>query len=102
MVVRLSDRVDVEWFRQVGLVRWPAEDEVAVRCIGTVAAARVTPRGGSIEPLTAVSMYSLWIGSYPSVKSIWSLGYADGSVYQTISIFIDDENPHTHRILAAA
>ena len=47
MVVRLSDRVDVEWFRQVGPVWHPAEDEIAVSGIGTIAAARVEPRDGS-------------------------------------------------------
>ena len=40
MVVRLSDRVDIDWFRQVGPVWQPAKDEVAVSGIGTIAAAR--------------------------------------------------------------
>ena len=104
MVVRLSDRVDVEWFRQVGPVWRPAEDEVAVSGIGTIAAARVTPRDGSIEPFIAVSMYARWIGSHPSVKTAWSFGYADSSVHRIISdlsAFIGHENPQTHRILAA-
>ena len=104
MVVRLSDRVDVEWFRQVGPVWQPAEDEVAVSGIGTIAAARVTPRDGSIEPFIAVSMYARWIGSHPSVKTAWSFGYADSSVHRIISdlsAFIGHENPQTHRILAA-
>ena len=57
MVVRLSDRVDVEWFKQVGPTGWPEQDEIAVSGIGTIAAARVTPRDGSTEPFIAVSMY---------------------------------------------
>ena len=94
----------LKWFRQVGPVWQPAEDEVAVSGIGTIAAARVTPRDGSIEPFIAVSMYARWIGSHPSVKTAWSFGYADSSVHQIISdlsAFIGHENPQTHRILAA-
>ena len=104
MVVRLSDRVDIDWFRQVGPVWQPAEDEVAVSGIGTIAAARVTPRDGSIEPFIAVSMYGRWIGPHPSVKTSWNIGYADASVHRIISdlsAFIGHENPRTHRILAA-
>ena len=104
MVVRLSDRVDIEWFRQVGPVWQPAGDEIAVSGIGTIAAARVTPRDGSIEPFIAVSMYARWIGSHPSVKTAWSFGYADSSVHRIISdlsSFIGHENPRTHRILAS-
>ena len=60
MVVRLSDRVNVEWFKQVGPIGWLEEDEIAVSGIGTIAAARVTPRDDSIEPFVAVSMYGQW------------------------------------------
>ena len=79
----------------------PADDEVAVSGIGTIAAARVTPRDGSMEPFIAVSMYARWIGSHPSVKTAWSFGYADSSVHRIISALIGHENPQTHRILAA-
>ena len=104
MVVRLSDRVDVEWFRQVGPVRQPGQDEVGVSGIGTIAAARVTPRDVSIEPFIAVSMYGRWIESHASVKTAWSFGYADASVHRIISdlsAFIGHENSHRHRIVAA-
>ena len=104
MVVRLSDRVDVEWFRQVGPVSQPARDEIAVSGIGTIAAARVTARDGSVEPFIVVSMYARWIGSHPTVKTAWRVGYADSSVHRVISdlsAFIGHENPRTHRILAA-
>ena len=53
-VVKLSDRVEVEWFKQVSPISAPATDEIAVSGIGTIAAARVTPRDGS-EPFVAVS-----------------------------------------------
>ena len=104
MVVKLSDRVEVEWFKQVSPIGWTEQDEVAVSGIGTIAAARVTPRDGSTEPFIAVSMYARWIGSHPSVKTAWSVGYADSSVHRIISdlsAFIGHENPQTHRILAA-
>ncbi len=108
MVVRLSDRVEVEWFKQVGPTGWPepAHDEIAVSGIGTMAAARVTPVDGSTEPFIVVSMYGRWIGSHPSVKkgSGFNWGYADGSVHRIISdlsAFIGNRNPETHRILAA-
>jgi len=69
----------------------------------SIAAARITSRDGSTEPFIAVSMYGRWIGSHPSVKTVWSFGYADGSVHRIISdlsTFIGHENPQTHRILA--
>ena len=104
MVVRLSDRVNVEWFRQVGPVWQPPEDKVAVSGIGTIAAARITPRDGSIEPFIVVSMYGRWIGSHASVKTAWTFGYADASVHRIISdlsAFIGHEDSRRHRILAA-
>ena len=104
MVVRLSDRVDVEWFKQISPVGGGEPDEIAVSGFGTIAAARVTPRDCSIEPFIAVSMYGRWFGPHPSVKTSWNVGYADASVHRIISdlsAFIGHENPRTHRILAA-
>ena len=84
---------------------WGAElDEIEVSGIGTITAARVTPKDGSIEPFIAVSMYARWMGTHPSVKTSWNMGYSDGSVHRIISdlsAFIGHENPQTHRILAA-
>ena len=104
MVVKLSDKVDVEWFKQVSPIGWIERDEIAASGVGTIAAARVTPKDGSIEPFIAVSMYGRWMGTHPSVKTSWSFGYADGSVHRIISdlsAFIGHENTKTHRILAA-
>ena len=105
MVVRLSDRVDIQWFKQVGPVwRHPATNEIAVSGIGTIAAARVTPRDGSTEPFIVISMYGQWVGSHPSVKTSWRTGYSDASVHRIISdlsAFVGHEDPQTHRILAA-
>ena len=55
MVVRLSDRVDIEWFKQIGPIGWAERDEVAVSSIGMIAVARITPRDGSTEPFIAVT-----------------------------------------------
>ena len=104
MVVRLSDRVDVEWFKQVGPTGWSAPDEMAVSGIGTIAAARITSLDDSTEPFIAVSMYGRWVGSHPSVKTAWEWGYADASAHRIISdlsTFIGHVYPYKHRILAA-
>ena len=102
MVVKLSDRVEVEWFKQVSPISVTAEDEIAVSGIGTIAAARIIPRDA--EPFIAVSMYGRWIAPHPSAKSRWRVGYPDGSAHRIISdlsAFIGSTDPGTHRILAA-
>ena len=102
MVVRLSDRVEIDWFKQVGPTAWPGPNEIAVSGIGTIAAACVTPKDESIEPFIAVSMYGRLLGPHPSVGPTWI--YADASVHRIISdlsAFIGHENRRTHRILAA-
>ncbi len=105
MVVRLSDRVQVEWFKQVGPA-WQelAANEIAVSGIGTITAARIIPRDNSVTPFIAVSMYGQWFSVHRSVKTSWSTGFADASVHRIISdlsAFIGHEDPGTHRILAA-
>lgn len=100
-VVKLSDRVEVEWFKQVGQISEVAEDEIAVSGIGTIAAARVDPQDGL--PFIVVSMYARWIKPHPSTNSNW-MGYSDGSAHRIISdlsAFIGSTNPSTHRIVAA-
>ena len=100
MVVRLSDRVEVEWFRQVGPISETEEDEIAVSGIGTIAAARVIPRDA--PPFIVASMYARWIRPHPSTGS--RANYPDGSAHRIISdlsAFIGSADPGTHRILAA-
>ncbi|MCY4576498.1 MAG: hypothetical protein OXC55_07895 [Chloroflexi bacterium] len=102
MVVKISDRVDVEWFKQVTPISLTADNEIAVSGIGTIAAARVTPKEDSIKPFIAVSMYGRWLSPHPSTGSSWI--YADASVHRIISdlsAFIGRENPATHRIVAS-
>lgn len=101
MVVKLSDRVEVEWFKQIGPIGGMAADEVAVSGIGTIAAARVKPADGS-APFVVVSMYARWATPHPDVESSWI--YQDGSAHRIISdlsAFIGSTDPSTHRILAA-
>ena len=102
MVVKLSDRVDVEWFTQIGPGWTGNSDEFSVSGIGTIAAARVTPKDGSVEPFIAVSMYGRWLGPHASVGSRWI--YGDAAVHRIISdlaAFIGHEDPGTHRIVAS-
>ena len=103
-IVKLSDRVEVEWFKQISPMAGVAKDEIAVSGIGTIAAARVIPKNDAIEPFIVVSMYARWLRWHPTVKSRWSVGTADGSAHRIISDiqgFIGDYDPSTHRIIAA-
>ena len=59
MIVKRSDRVQVEWFKQVAPISGVAKDEIAVSGIGTIAAAHVIPSEG--QSFVAVSMYARWI-----------------------------------------
>ena len=102
MVVRLSDRVEVEWFKQVSPISETRQDEIAVSGIGTIAAARITPQ--NVPPFLVVSMYARWMRPHPSANSKWFAGYQDGSAHRIISdlsAFIGSTDPSTHRILAA-
>ncbi|MDE0175800.1 MAG: endonuclease/exonuclease/phosphatase family protein [Defluviicoccus sp.] len=104
LVVQLSDRVEMEWFRQA-----PPKSggfgvrEVGVSGIGTMAAARVAPRGRPREAFVAVSMYAAWIKANPSTGKNPGIA-SDVSAHRILSdlsTFIDYEDPSRHRILAA-
>ena len=102
MVVKLSNRVEVEWFRRVLPISDTGANEIAVSGIGTIAAARVLPNEG--EAFVAISMYARWIRPHVSTRSKWRVGYADGSAHRIISdlsAFIGHVDPSSHRILAA-
>ncbi len=99
-IVKLSDRVDVKWFKQISPIGVVAEDEIAVSGIGTIAAARVTPQDD--EPFIVVSMYARWLGPHPSTKSRFS--YPDGAAHNIISdisAFVANPDSTSHRIIAA-
>lgn len=102
MIVKLSERVEVEWFRRIFPISEAKRDEIPVSGIGTIAAARVIPAEG--EPFIAVSMYARWLKPHVTTKSKWGVGYQDASAHRIISdlsAFIGAIDPSTHRILAA-
>ena len=102
IVAKLSDRVEVEWFRRVFPYSSTAKDTMAVSGIGTIAAARVIPRNS--EQFIAVSMYARWIKPHVSTNSPWKVGNSDVSAHRIISDlsqFIGHRDPSMHRILAA-
>jgi hypothetical protein len=79
-VVKLSDRIDVEWIdaKSLGDAQW---GELGVSRPGTLAAATVTPLSG--EPFIAVSVYGAWENPHSMTKSDFI--YADASVHRLIS-----------------
>ena len=100
LVVKLSDRVEVEQFKQVPPIRDLAEDAIGVSGIGTIAAAKVTPVARKDKAFIAVSMYARWLTT--KRKGKWD--YSDASAHRIISdlsAFIGSRDPSTHRILAA-
>lgn len=102
VVAKLSDRVEVEWFRRILPYRRTAKDEMAVSGVGTIAAARVIPV--DCDPFIAVSTYARWVRPHVSTKSPWKTGSPDASTHRIISDlsqFIGHSNPRKHRILAA-
>jgi hypothetical protein len=96
-VVKLSDRVRVQWLDPKA-VEDAQPNELVVSRPGTLAAAIVTPSTG--EPFTAVSLYGSWEKPHSTTGSGWI--YADGSVHRLISdlsALIGQQGGH--RILAA-
>ena len=104
LVVKLSDRIKVDPYRQVEPISELGEDEIGVSGIGTIAVAKVTPRNSEEQAFVAVSMYARWLKPHPSTKSSWKVGCSDASAHRIISdlsAFIGHSNPAKHRILAA-
>ena len=102
LVVQLSERVKVDWFKPIGLLDRAALDEVAVSDPSTIAIARVSPHAG--EPFIVASVYARWIKSHVSTKSNWGVGYSDASAHRAISDLsnlIGHVNPSKHRLLVA-
>jgi len=96
-VVRLSDRVHVEWL-EAKPVSEALSGELAVSRPGTLAAAIVTPHDGM--PFVAVSMYGLWESSHTLAEGRWI--FADASVHRLISDISGLVGRATgHRIVAA-
>ena len=96
-VVKLSDRVRVEWIAAKSLEE-AASGELAVSRPATLDAATVTPPVG--EPIVIVSMYGLWLRPHFSTGSSWIM--ADTSAHRIVSdlsAFIGRQQKH--RIIAA-
>ena len=102
IAVKLSDRVKVDWFRQV-LPTTPREnlDELAVSCGGIIAPAKITPLESG-DPFIAVSIYARWFSPHPTTEGDWI--YPDAAAHHIISdltTFIGYyDYPAAHRILA--
>ena len=105
LVVKLSERVDVEWFTAVPPISELGEQDIGLSSIGSIAAAKVTPRGGSEDQaFIAVSMYARWMKPHPWTRTSWRVGASDVSAHRILSdlsAFIGHEDPSRHRILAA-
>ena len=104
LIVQLSDRITVKSYRHVPPISDLWADTIGVSGIGTIAAAKVTPRDSEEEAFIVVSMYARWLKPHPSTKSRWSVGCSDASAHRIISdlsAFIGHRDPATHRILAA-
>ena len=103
-IAKLSDRVEVQWFRPVLTVTDPMpRDAIRVSDVNSIAAAKVTPVGGDQEPFVVVSMYAGWIPPHPSTGGGWNDIVPDASAHRIISdlsAFIRKPDG-THRILAA-
>ena len=69
LVVKLSDRITVEPYRQVPPISDLGEDAIGVSGIGTIAAGRVIPRDNEEEAFVAVLMYARWLRSHPSTRA---------------------------------
>ena len=83
-IVKLSDRVEVKWFKQVSPISMPSKDEVAVSGIGTIAVARIIPEDGL--PFIAVSMWARWMLPHTSTNSKWRIGMPDVSAHRIIIV----------------
>ena len=95
MVVRLSDRIEVEWFDQAGPGRDPDENELSVSDVGLIAAARVTPKDPRHgEPFIAASLYAHWDPTDGATRTVLSITSDLGGV-------IERDVAYSHRILAA-
>jgi exonuclease III len=91
-IVKLSDRVEVEWISTKPLDQASNED-LAVSRMGTIAGARVTQEGH--KPVFLFSCYSIWENHYKSSEI-----FADASAHRIasdLSSFIARD----HHILAA-
>lgn len=102
LVVKLSDRVRVDWFRNRGPAHWPSANQLPVSGIGTIAVASVAPVEAH-DTFIAASMYARLRQPHPTVGDREWI-HSDGSMHRIISelsVFISPRDGATHRILTA-
>ena len=102
LVVQLSERVKIDWFKPISLLDKATDGEIAISDPSTIAIARVSPDKG--EPFIVASLYARWIKPHLSTKSSWGVGYSDASAHRAISDLsnlIGHVNPSKHRLLVA-
>ena len=96
-IIRLSDRIHVEWIGAKTLEAAKSRDLV-VSWPGTLAAAFVTPPSG--DPVIAVSMYAPWVRT--STRANKNCIVSDGSAHRVVSdVSALVAKKAEHRILAA-
>ena len=105
-IAKLSDRVEVDWFRPVLPIAPMSEDTIRISDVQTIAAARVTPTDG--EPsFIVVSMYAAWRFPHPSTQRRPDRPNNDNvdasahRILSDLSTFVADADREPHRILAA-
>ena len=95
-VVKLSDRVQVDWIEAKSIAE-AKSGELAVSRLGTLAAAHVTPPGS--EPFVCISMYAPWTTPHASTGSSWIVSDASAHhLVSDLSAFIGRQRGH--RIVA--
>ena len=102
VVVKLSNKVTVERYRQVPVLQILPDDAIGVSDIGTIAAAKVTPEGKPDEAFIVVSMYARWLRVHPSTGSKWIVSaHSAHRIISDLAAFIGNTDTAKHRILAA-
>lgn len=101
MVVKLTDRVDIQWFRNRGPIHYPGPDEFPTSSIGTIAVARIAPRE-KIPPFIAASLYSRQLKPHPTVgyQRQWHSPATTHRMISDLSVFVSPSPRATHRIVA--
>ena len=100
-VARLSDRVELDWFKRVLPSKEPEYDEIPVSGMGTVAAARVRERDSDREPFFAVSMSTEWLTPHPSTGSKWGSAIRTPRPIGSFRTCPRSSGTKTHRLTAS-
>lgn len=80
-IIKLSNRIDVEWV-ECKPIYLATGEELPVSRLGTLAVARITPKNGGVTTIV-VSCYSAWERPTKFVDRYWI--YSDASAHRLIS-----------------